>query len=94
MTIKVNLLASYRLIANEKDLVLDPPDGATIRDVIGMIFKIHPELERHWVDTAGDLYVYVHVYLNKDDVNTLPLKLDTLVRNGDEIDFIPPVAGG
>lgn len=94
MNIKVNLLAAYRLIADTKEMVLGVPEGETINGVVARVLKLYPVLRQHWIDDHGELYVHLHIYLNKDDVNTLPLKLETPVNENDEIDFIPPVVGG
>lgn len=94
MKIKVNLLADYRLITGAKEMVLEVPEGETIKGVIEKVVRLYPKLRQHWMDDHGELYVHVQLYINKDDVNILPLKLDTLVNENDEIDFIPPVIGG
>ncbi len=94
MKIKVNLLAAYRLITDTKELTLEVPEGITVDGVVENVLWLYPKLRQHWMDEHGDLYVHVHIYLNKDDITTLPLKLDTLVKENDEFDFIPPVAGG
>ncbi len=94
MKIKVNLLAAYRLIADTRDMILEVPEGETVNGVVSRVVKLFPRLRQHWMDDRGELYVHLHIYINKDDVNTLPLKLDTPVKENDEIDFIPPVVGG
>lgn len=94
MKINVNLLAAYRLITDTKEMVLEVPEGETINGVVARVLKLYPSLRPHWMDDRGELFVHLHIYINKDDVNTLPLKLETLVNENDEIDFIPPVVGG
>lgn len=94
MLINVNLLASFRMIAGARADTLHMSDGATLKDVIDQVLKNHPKLNSHWLDEKGELRGHVHVYVNGYDANTFPQKLDTTVKENDEVDFIPPVAGG
>ncbi len=94
MVIKVNLLASFKLIAGVGSLDLHLLEGATIQDAVEAVIYTCPMLQPHWLDENGELWPYVQVFINGDDANILHQKLQTPVKDGDEIDFIPPVAGG
>ncbi len=94
MIINVSLLASFKMIAGAHTIRLDLPDGATIRNVVDGVVRLYPKLQTHWLDEKGELRAYVHIFVNGNEANTLPQKLDTVVKETDEIDFIPPVAGG
>jgi molybdopterin converting factor subunit 1 len=80
MNVRVRLFASYREAAGVGQLVLDLPDGATVRDAIAEIGRQHPPVAR-----IQDLLVAK----NRDYVG-----LDETVGDGDELALIPPVSGG
>lgn len=82
------------MLAGKGNLQLEMEDGQTIMDAFLRVIKLNPVLKPHWLDKKGQPQIYVHVYLNGDDVMTLPKGLNTKVSDGDCIDFIPPVAGG
>jgi molybdopterin converting factor small subunit len=37
---------------------------------------------------------HLFVILNKQDIASLPDGLNTILKEGDELDFVPPVGGG
>ena len=92
--VKINLFATFRLIAGIKSFDLDLPAGTSVISTIHRIVERYPILRSHWLDTAGELHAHVHVFVNGDDALTLPAGLDTPLRPGDTLDFFPPVAGG
>lgn len=91
---QANLYATFRLLAGEKAIVLTPEDGWTVMRVVDEIVCLHPALRKHWINAAGELHAHVHIFLNGNDVMTLPEKLAARVQPSDTLDFFPPVAGG
>lgn len=94
MEIKVHLVATFKLIAGASDVVVPVQEDATILDVIQGVVERYPVLRTHWMNDNGELHAHVHVFLNGNDAATLPDRLLTLLQTGDEVDVIPPVAGG
>lgn len=94
MIITANLIATFKMIAGTREVVLDLPADSTLQEVVKAVLDAHPKLCKHWLNEKRELRAHVHVFLNGDDANTLPLKLDTILHPADEVDFIPPVAGG
>ncbi len=90
----INLYATFRLRAGVKTIALDLPDGSSLRQVIDCIVTRYPLLRKDWLDEAGELYAHVHIFINGKEVTGLTGELDTRMQNSDEIDFLPPVAGG
>jgi len=91
---QVNLYATFRLLAGIKTLSLDLPAGVSVHAAIEAAVQQVPLLRPHWLDENGELHAHVHVFLNGEDVATLPEGLHTPLRPEDVLDFFPPVAGG
>lgn len=81
MRVRVLLFAVYRDLAGADELPIEVPDGATVRDLVGML--------RARADALSRLPVAPAVAVNRDYVG-----LDTLLRDGDDVALLPPVAGG
>lgn len=94
LTVNVNLVATYKMLADLSHLSLEMKNGETILDAFFGVLKMLPTMKPHWLDKEGQPQIYVHVYLNGDDAMTLPEGMDTRLHDGDSLDFIPPVAGG
>ena len=94
MIVNVNLIATFKMIAGVRAVTLELPEHATLEDAVAAVLQQHPVLRAHWLNEKKELRGHVHVFINGDDANTLPLKLETVLNPNDEVDFIPPVAGG
>lgn len=81
MRITVRLFAGYREAVGSKLVELDVPDGATLRDVWDSLAERHERLRLFSDSVVGA-------------VNAEYSPLDTPVQDGDEVAFLPPVAGG
>jgi sulfur-carrier protein len=92
--IHVNLLATFRLAAGVKSFDLELPAGATVLDAARAITVGHPALRVHWLDGASELHAHVHVFLNGEEIGTLPAGALTPLPDDATLDFFPPVAGG
>ena len=79
MTAKVLLFSSYRDQAGARDLTLELPEGATVRDAAARLEAEHPGL-----NLRGALAARNEVYAGPDEV----------LEAGDTLAFFPPVAGG
>lgn len=94
MRITVNLLASFKVIAQTGSFALELPDSSTVEDAVNKVLDVLPVLKAHWTNNEGALHAHVYTYLNGEDVSTLPDGRNTQLAEGCELDFIPPVAGG
>ena len=80
MNVQVRLFASAREAAGLGHLLLQLPPGATVRDAIAAVTKLHP--------LVGENQQMV-IARNRDYVG-----LDEPLAEGDELALIPPVSGG
>ena len=80
MKVRSLFFASYRDILGADELEFDLPEGATVSDLTGMVRS-----------RAGDgvLPTVLAVAVNQEYTSA-----ETELRDGDEVAFIPPVAGG
>lgn len=81
VTVTVKLFAAYQDAYGVPELSLQMPAGATVEQVCDRLIGDHPELAAFKAIT-------------RFGVNLQFVDSDTVVQNGDEIVFIPPVSGG
>ncbi|HEV8150520.1 MAG TPA: MoaD/ThiS family protein [Gemmatimonadales bacterium] len=63
--------------------------SAVLRDICGRF----PELGRRLRDAHGELYPFVSIYLNDEDIRFRG-GFDAAVKDGDVVTVVPAVAGG
>jgi molybdopterin synthase sulfur carrier subunit len=91
---QLNLYATFRLIAGIKTIILDLPEGTTVRQAVQACVDQIPVLQSHWLDESGNIHAHVHIFINGHDVQNMELKDDTPLQPTDVLDFFPPVGGG
>ena len=67
--------------------------GATLREVVENLASQNEEIKTRLLDDSGELRRFVNVYVNEEDVRFLQ-KLDTPLKDGDEVSIVPAIAGG
>jgi len=67
--------------------------GSTIGEILNELVGENPGLAGQVIAEDGELNKFVNIYVNDDDVRYLQ-KLDTPVKDGDEVSILPAVAGG
>lgn len=67
--------------------------GSTVGEAITDVVARFPDLGPRLRDDKGDLYPFVTLYLNDEDVRFLG-GFEATVREGDELSVVPAVAGG
>lgn len=80
MNVRVRLFASAREAAGVGHLLLELPAGATVRDAIAAVTRLHP--------LVGEIRQMV-IAKNREYVG-----LEDPLADGDELALIPPVSGG
>jgi MoaD family protein len=68
-------------------------EGATVGEVVKDLASRFPGMAGHLLDEGGQLQRFVNLYVNDEDIRYLQ-KLDTSVKEGDEVTILPAVAGG
>ncbi|MCC6442134.1 MAG: MoaD family protein [Armatimonadetes bacterium] len=91
MTIKLNLFASLRQIAGQKQLEIEAGEGATAQDVLKQFAERFKEARKYIFNTEGRILTSTIILINDDTVNAdQPVAL----KNGDELSVLLPTAGG
>ncbi|WP_084176520.1 molybdopterin converting factor subunit 1 [[Limnothrix rosea] IAM M-220] len=81
INISVKLFAIYQETYQQDQLELQLEDQATVKTLADHIFSEHPELQE-WRNVT------------RYGVNMAFVDENTVLKDGDEIVFIPPVSGG
>ncbi|MGB5593492.1 MAG: MoaD/ThiS family protein [Crocosphaera sp.] len=81
IVITIKLFAAYQEAYGVPELTRQFPAQTTVNTVLEMLIKEHPQLET-WRK------------LTRFGVNLQFVEADTLLKDGDELVFIPPVSGG
>jgi len=69
-------------------------EGSNVGEVMGNLIARYGELKRHLYTEDGKLRNFVNVYLNDEDVRTLPQGDNTPVGEQAVISIVPAIAGG
>lgn len=81
MKVKVRLYAAFRDIVGLKEENLDLKDGATVKDLLDDYIRRFPSLSKY----------REHIILSVNKEYGAPARV---LREGDEVSFLPPVSGG
>ena len=68
-------------------------EGKTLREVVNSLAAQNDEIKTRLLDDKGELRRFVNIYVNEEDVRFLE-KLDTPLKDGDEVSIVPAIAGG
>jgi sulfur-carrier protein len=67
--------------------------GSTIAELLDNLNADYPGLKDRLCDEKGELRRFVNVYVNEEDIRFQSGK-DTSLKDGDEVSFVPAIAGG
>ena len=90
MAVKVNIPTPMRQHTEGQATV--EAGGATVQGVLDDLGHKYPGIAQRLFDN-GQLRRFVNVYLNDEDIRYLD-SMNTAVKDGDELNIIPAVAGG
>ena len=79
-----------KLVGNQAEV---QAEGGTLREVIESLASQSADIKTRLLDDSGELRRFVNVYVNEEDVRFLQ-KLDTPLKDGDEVSIVPAIAGG
>ena len=91
---QVNFYATLRQIVGTKTVEFEVPEGATVRQLLEEVLRVYPALRRELIDDQGELFGYVHFFVNGRDVPYLKDQMETVLAADDVISVFPAVGGG
>ncbi len=91
MAVTVNVTSVIQQVVNGQKAFA--AEGATVGELIDNIESQYPGFAHQIMDESGQLRRFVNIYLNDEDVRYLQGK-DTPIGDGDEVSFLPALAGG
>ena len=91
MKVTVHYLAQLRRAAGRSQAEVELSASATFGDLLARLSLHGEELRRLLLDSSGALQPTILVFVN-DEQAVQPMS--TLLRDGDSITFLSPIAGG
>ncbi|MEQ9324898.1 MAG: MoaD/ThiS family protein [Polyangiaceae bacterium] len=90
MAANVRIPTPLRSHTDGQDVV--SADGNTIAEVLDDLDKNYPGIKAKLVDDKG-VRRFVNIYIGDEDIRFMD-KIETAVKDGDEISIVPAIAGG
>jgi molybdopterin synthase sulfur carrier subunit len=95
ITVKVRTILALKKILGKGEVELAVPEGSTLRELLAML------VERWGDELASRLFEpktrtvlpYIRLMVNGRDIAFLD-RMETVLRNGDDVLILPPVSGG
>lgn len=95
ITLKITGILAIKEVLGQGSLEFTVPKGSTVRDtLLAMSKKWGEKLSSLMFSPDGSLLPYIRVMVNGQDLEFLENKIETFMKEGDEILILPPVAGG
>ena len=91
MTINVRMAAVIQKITNNQKEFIS--EGSNIKDLIQNIEKEFPGFKNHILTDLNEVHQFLNIYVNDEDIRFLS-NLETAIKDGDVISFLPALAGG
>jgi molybdopterin synthase sulfur carrier subunit len=94
MTVSVKFIGSFRSLSGKSKLKLRLEESSPIREVVKMIVEELPKLELALIDPECEgPKTNILVLVNGKEISVLD-SLETMIKDGDEVVFVPVVHGG
>jgi len=94
INIKICFLSILADITGKKEINLVVNENSTIKQILEtLIFKFGKEFEKTILNSPNDLSNYIILGLNGKQIRSFDY-LNKVIQEGDEISFLPAIAGG
>jgi MoaD family protein len=94
MVLTIKFMGSFRSLSDKNTLKLKLEESSQIKDVVKMIVAKLPKLEPALIDPESKIpKTSMLVLVNGKEISVLN-RFETLIKDGDEVVFVPIVHGG
>jgi molybdopterin synthase sulfur carrier subunit len=94
MVITVRFIGALRSVSGKSKCSIKADDGASVREVLDKLVEEKPKLRRALIDSElDDPRPNALILVNGKDISVLN-GLETLLKSGDEVVFVPVLHGG
>jgi len=94
MGVTFRFIGSFRNLTGKGKITLNLSEGTILKEAIKQIVKKFPKIERALIDRElGDPRPNTLIIVNGKEISVLK-GLETLLRDGDEVVFVPVSHGG
>lgn len=94
MRLRVQYTAQIRTAAKRSEDEVDLPEGSSLAMLLGHLAeRLGPEAAAHLVTSGGEAHRSLLIIVN-DSLVASGAIATTVLRNGDVVTFLPPIAGG
>ncbi|MGC8998010.1 MAG: MoaD/ThiS family protein [Candidatus Bathyarchaeia archaeon] len=94
MKVNIKFVGSFRNITNKSKVVLELSKGAKLKEAIKRVIDEFPKIEKALIDPElGDPRPNTLIVVNGREISVLK-GLETVLKDGDEVVFIPISHGG
>ena len=90
---QVNIYGTYRQTAGIKQVEFNLPAQSTLRELLAMVVQKYPALEHEILDSKGNLFPYIPIYINGRNPR-LNLGMDAILHSSDIVSLFSPVSSG
>lgn len=91
MGIQIKIPTPLRKLTDGKDMV--EVSATSVGEALDALESAHPGIKTKICDDSGNVRRFINVYANQDDIR-FQEKLETPLKDGDEVSIIPAIAGG
>ncbi len=88
--IKVKFPAVFVQITKERKIEVE--DVSNVKELLDKLFEKYPQLKERLIKD-GELTPFINIFVNGEDIRYLK-GLETELKDGDEVTFIPAISGG
>ena len=88
---QIKIPTPLRSLTNDEDTVA--VNAPNLKELIAQMENSYPGIAERLLDENNELRRFVNIFINGEDVRFLD-RLDSPVRDADEVSIVPAVAGG
>jgi molybdopterin synthase sulfur carrier subunit len=93
MIVDVEISFSFKRELDEREIALELPDGARVRDAVDALVGRFPQIRGRLLTDDGAIRRHINALINGGNASFRD-GFETLLQDGDRLTILPPVGGG